>query len=368
MNPTEELPDLFRFEDGTRVRTVEDWRARRREMLDLIQDIEYGHLPPAPATTPGRLLNSHSVSRLGGARHAIYHLEPGEDSRCRFSLDLKVPSDDGPLPVILNGDACWCYQTDEVQRAVLDRGYILATFNRTEVAPDVRTGGRSGGLFDVYPDADFGALAAWAWAYHRCVDFLRTLDVVDDDRIAATGHSRGGKAVLLAGATDERIAVTAPNNSGCAGAGCFRVGGESDERLANILDKFPYWFSPRFKEYIGRENELPFDQHALKALVAPRPLLTTEALGDLWANPRGTWHTHLAAREAYRFLDAEDDIGIFYREGPHRHGLDDWQVLLDFADWKLKGQKPERDFSRSPFENESPVFSWSASSPGAEVG
>ncbi len=55
---------------------------------------------------------------------------------------------------------------------------------------------------------------------------------------------------------------------------------------------------------------MPFDQHFLKALVAPRALLSTEGLGDLWSNPSGTWQTYLAAREVCRFLGAEERIGI----------------------------------------------------------
>ena len=363
MNPTDELPDPFRFEDGRRVQTVEDWRTRRDELRELIMGIEYGPLPPVPGETEGAELHTHTVERFGDARHSVYQLTPGGIADCRFTLDLKVPPGEGPFPVILNGDGCWCYLTDEVQTAVLERGYILAAFNRTEIVPDCPHRGRSGGLFDHYPREYFGSISARAWGYHRCVDFLSGLDVVDADRIAVTGHSRGGKTVLLAGATDERIALTAPNNSGCGGAGCFRVEGEGSETIEDILGMVPYWFSPRFQDYIGREKELPFDQHSLKALVAPRPLLSTEALGDLWANPRGTWHTHRAAREVYRFLDAEDDIGISYRGGPHRHGAEDWQTLLGFADWKFKGKEPEQNFKSSPFEDEKTAFSWSAPAP-----
>ena len=34
------------------------------------------------------------------------------------------------------------------------------------------------------------------------------------------------------------------------------------------MKSVPYWYGPRWGEYIGREEALPFDQHALKALVA----------------------------------------------------------------------------------------------------
>ena len=79
----------------------------------------------------------------------------------------------------------------------------------------------------------------------------------------------------------------------------------------------------------------PFDQHELKAAVAPRPFFETEALGDLWANPEGSQVTHTAAREAYTFLGIPEKIGIVYREGKHDQMTSDFEALLDFADFQF---------------------------------
>ena len=358
--PISELPDPFRFAGGSRVRTPEEWKRRRRELLDQILDIEYGRLPPVPARTEGIPLSLHVVKYLGDARHEQYRLTTGPSPSISFVLNLLIPKGDGPFPVILRGDGCWRDAREGIASEVLKRGYILAEFNRTEIVPDRVESVRRTGLRLVCPDGDYGALAAWAWGFHRCVDFLVTLEQVDAAHIAVTGHSRGGKTALLAGATDERIALTAPNNSGCGGAGCFRWPGPKCETMGVIVDKMGFWFSPRLKEFVGREAELLFDQHSLKALVAPRALLSTEALGDLWANPSGTWQSHLAAREAYRFLSVGEKIGIWYREGGHEHGLADWQALLDFADWQFRGKRPATRFDINPFPNLPPAFSWSA--------
>lgn len=42
------LPDPFKFDDGTPVRTKADWDCRRSQIAALIQGYEAGELPPAP--------------------------------------------------------------------------------------------------------------------------------------------------------------------------------------------------------------------------------------------------------------------------------------------------------------------------------
>jgi hypothetical protein len=345
---TPTLPDLFTLNSGVHLSSPSEWLYHRQELLEAILPLEYGSIPPAVPIRAERL-NEHILRSPEQPRHAQYRLVAGTEPPVTYVLDLLIPEGNGPRPVVLNGDLCWRYLNDEITRLVLGRGYILAAFNRTEIVPDHNEYGRSIGLYAAFPDLDFAALSAWAWGYHRAVDFLLTLPEVDGEKIVISGHSRGGKAVLLAGATDERIALTNPNNSGCGGAGCYRIQGAGSETLADILRRYGYWFNPRLPAYIGREGELPFDQHFLKAAVAPRLLLTTEALGDLWGNPSGTWHTHQAAREIYRNLGIEQKIGIWYREGGHAHSLADFQALLDFSDWQFFGKPPQEQFDYNPF-------------------
>lgn len=342
------LPELLRFTDGRPVTSPAEWRARRGELLAMLQELAFGHLPPAPARVSAYFLHEYDLSPEEQIAGKIYRIT-AEPYGLSLLVKVITPHASGPFPVIIDGDEGWRYLTNEVQCTVARRGYALALFHRVEIAPDNGANARDFGLYTACPEGDFGALAAWAWGYHRVVDFVLGLEHIDSARIAVTGHSRGGKAALLAGATDERIALTAPNNSGCGGSGCLRYPDDGGERLANILRAFPYWFSPRLADYIGREQELPFDLHSLKALVAPRALLTTEALGDLWASPRGTWLTHAATREVYRFLEAEDALGIYYREGQHEHSLSDWKTLLDFADARFFGKPALRDFQANPW-------------------
>ena len=359
--PRVELPDPLLMRSGSRVATAAQWRERRREIFDLMVPLEYGELPPAPLRTACEELHTAVVKRLGGARLMSLRVQTGEQSA--FTLRLFVPAGNGAFPVLVNGDGCWHYASDEVLAAVLARDMAFAQFNRVEIAPDVTGGHATPGVNPFFPGRPCAALAAWAWGYHRAVDALHPLDFIDRNQIAVVGHSRGGKAALLAGATDERITLTSANNSGAAGAGCFRWQGPGSETLADVVTAFPHWFGPRLKEFAGRENELPFDQHFLKALIAPRALLTTEALADHWANPSGSWQTHRAAREVYDFLGASDNIAIAFREGGHEHKLSDWTTLLDFCDTIFRGKPRAAGLECNPFPDLPRPFSWRQPAP-----
>jgi dienelactone hydrolase len=368
-----ELPDPFARNDGSRVEKAGDWAARRAELLELVQAYEYGHLPPAvpvsveeqPWKPSGKQAQEAEAKRAAdavplpqGATVKQFVLKTGPGGKVSVPLILTVPAGKGPFPAIIRGDLCWGRVDSRIAAEVASRGYLLAEFDRTAIVPDEK-GERNVGLYTLYPDHDFAALAAWAWGFHRVADYLMTRDDVQKDHVAVTGHSRGGKCALLAGATDERIALTAPNNSGCGGAGCYRVQAPKSEDIGAITKNFPHWFHARFPQFIGKVDRLPIDQHSVKALVAPRALLSTEALGDLWANPEGSQQSHLAAKEVYEFLGVPEKIAIVFREGDHEHNLADWQVLLDFADVRFFGKTVARQFDELKFPANK-TYAWTA--------
>ncbi len=346
------LPDPLVMNDGRKVTTRSAWFQRRREITDMLLYYEYGHLAPAPPAITSTVQSTKQLEGTGATEKTVLlSLDP--DSRLTFRMIMTIPPGKGPFPAIVKGDLCWGRVSPKVIDEAVKRGYIIAEFDRTELAPD--SNDRTKGVYTLYPDYDWTVLGAWAWGYQRAVDFLSSLNYVIKSRVAITGHSRGGKAALLAGALDVRIALTVPNGSGCGGAGSYRVLGEKCEDLAAITNRFPYWFQPRLKEFVGHVDQMPFDQHFLRALVAPRPQLSTEALGDLWANPSGTQASYLAARKVYEFLGAGGRIGIHYREGKHEQNETDWQALLDFADQQFFKKKVETKFDSLPFPEALPA-------------
>ncbi|MFT5374689.1 MAG: hypothetical protein ACI906_001509 [Candidatus Latescibacterota bacterium] len=328
------------------------WPQRRTELYETIVPHEYGGMPPQGAKTHA-IRHSHStIGGWDGVTYATFevHTTFADGQELSQMLSLWIPPGDGPFPVLLNGDGCWRYFDDATVQRTLARGNIAASFNRTEAAADNRDAYRKTGLYRIFPDASFGVLSAWAWAYHRCIDALVEMPQVRADAIAISGHSRGGKAALLAGATDERIALTNPNDSGTGGSGPNHLKAERAETVDSFFDSGNiFWFGQGFADHRYRDGELAYDQHFLHALVAPRALLVTEAYEDKAANPPGSYAACVDAQAVYQLLDAPGKIGWALREGGHGHNPIDFEALLDFMDLHLHKMPLQRDFQRPLF-------------------
>ena len=123
----------------------------------------------------------------------------------------------------------------------------------------------------------------------------------------------------------------------------------------NAVGAFPHWFRPDFKQFVGKVERLPIDQHELIALVAPRALLITEGINDIWINPQGSQLTYLAAAKVYEFLGARDRISIRYRPVGHIPSNED---LLDYADHVFFGKPLTDDFGKLAYPEETRGFDW----------
>ena len=375
-----ELPDPLIQMNGRRVTSKREWvNQRRPELKQLFQHYMYGQLPPAPAKI------EFSVERVdkkffgGKATKKEVWISFGSTNQPRIHLLVVTPNGrTKPVPVFLGMNFCgnhavvndptmpispaWFYNSckgctnnhaTEASRGSeldnwaieqsIDRGYAVATFYSGDVVPDIADAIDAARAQLGSPDC--GAIAAWAWGFHRGVDYLVTDRAIDTKRIAVVGHSRNGKTALLAAALDERIALAIPLQAGCGGTAPSR--GKVGESVKQINDRFPHWFNAEFKKFNEQPERLPFDQHALIALVAPRPVLLANATEDQWANPDGQFTMLQAADPVYRLLKAgglnaarmpetgrliDSPLGYYIRPGKHSMTRDDWKVFLDFAD------------------------------------
>jgi hypothetical protein len=384
-----ELPDPLVMLNGQKVTTKEQWVEKRRpELRELFQHYMYGYLP-APEKITAKVEREDKKAFDGKATLKEVTIAFGPPETPPIHLLLVVPNArKGPAPVFVGMNFCgnhalvkdpavrlptvWMYPrntgvkdnkaTDAGRGSQIDvwaleqsinRGYAVATFYNGDVDPD-RTDVRAGiqphlRKKDTKPSPhDWGTIAAWAWGIHRVVDYLITDKDLDKERIAVVGHSRLGKTALLAAAFDDRIALSIPHQAGCGGTAPSR--GKVGESVTKINTSFPHWFSGTFKEFNDRPEKLPFDQNCLVALVAPQPVLFSNAVEDTWANPEGQFQVLKAADPVYRLLGAggldakempennklvDSKLGYYIRPGKHSMTTEDWKVFLDFADKQL---------------------------------
>ena len=246
----------------------------------------------------------------------------------------------------------------KVHARVFERGYALVIYHYQDTGEDTIGREEDGSwsfrrtrYYPAYPGYDWGLAAGWAWGLSRCIDYLEHEAFVDRGRIIAVGHSRIGKAVLVAGAFDERIAVVAPAGSGAGGTGAYRFNGTRGggrEGLADMMRKYPNWFSPNLYQFAVDVDRLPIDQHWLIALAAPRAFISLEGTDDQNCVPNALKQAVAGAMPAYELLGVPQRLGVHY--AAHRHALadDDWAALLDFADQQLFGRTVARRFDQFP--------------------
>ena len=244
------------------------------------------------------------------------------------------------------------------RRALFERGYALVTYHYQDTGEDTigrnldgSWAFRSTRVFPAYPDHDWGLLAGWAWGLSRVIDYLETQPFADRSRLAAIGHSRLGKAVLVAGAFDERLALVAPAGSGAGGTGAYRFNGAGRggrEGLADMMRKYPNWFSPHLYQFAGSVERLPFDQHWLIALIAPRAFLSLEGTDDQNCVPNALKQAWRGAAPGFKLLNAAGRLGVHYADHPHMLADEDWDAFLDFADQQFRGVTVTRRFDRFP--------------------
>lgn len=402
--PEYTLPDPLVMQDGTPVETAEQWTEKRRpELLNLFAEEMFGKaVLRATGESPIRMhvkkLDSAPVFDGGGIRHQLeLTLYAGEsptesDPKVGFLVYTPVPvagSKKFPMFLGLNFQGNHTVSADpgielrdtwsrkekkaipaeDADRGkaskrfpvelILERGYAIGTAYYEEWEPDFDGGIHLGVRRLLYkenekqnPD-EADAIATWAWGLgmllNAVTQFSDKLEV-DPTQVAVFGHSRLGKTSLWAGAIDERFAMVISNDSGCGGAALNRR--EFGETVHRINTVFPHWFCDNFRKYNKSIADLPFDQHELIALIAPRPVYIASASKDLWADPRGEFLSGLHADPVYRLLGTEgfgdvrefpgieEPVGkvIRYhnREGEHDLLEYDWIRYLDFADEYLR--------------------------------
>ena len=293
------LPDPFLKVDGTRIASKADWRCRRAEISQQIQF--WGSGPKGAPPT-------NLTATLTGGSLTVAVTQSG--ATINLSATITTPSGAGPFPLIIGMNT----PTGSLP-ANLFTGVATMTFTSSQLVPDPLNVTRGAGTyFTMYPDHNTGAMIEWAWGVSRLIDGLyktASTNKIDLTRIAVTGCSFQGKMALYAGAFDERIALTIPEESGGGGEASWRfmatqTGTEDLEAAQGTA-----WYATNLKQFTNAlAPKLPYDMHELVAMVAPRAILAIENTGiDRLGSQAGSVSMK-AATEVYKALGVPDRIGF----------------------------------------------------------
>jgi pimeloyl-ACP methyl ester carboxylesterase len=370
--PPYSIPDPLVCADGTKVTDRQSWEQKRRpELLELFRKYEYGRAPADQKVSFDVIATDTNAMDGAATFKSIKITASQQDRSYSFPFSLMVPKQHqkpvGCFLLINNRGVSSADPTRKTKdefwpvEQIIARGYAAAVFQTTDVDLDkngdeARAKGVRGALISPgKPNEDaWATLAAWAWGASRVMDYLQTDSDIDASHVAVVGHSRGGKTALWAGAQDQRFALVISNDSGCGGAALSkRIFGET---VALIDKSFPYWFCGNFHQFDNREDQLPFDQHELLALIAPRALAVASADEDFWADQRGEFLSLAAASPVYALYGfsriepnempplqsplTRGPLSCHIRPGGHGLTLYDWQSYLDFADKVWKKDRP----------------------------
>ena len=370
------LPNPLVLANGRPVTSAKMWWTERRPQIEeLFNEDILGRVPArVPKVTWQVVSETHEKNGDVAVitRKLVGHVDNSGDPAITVNIDLtlSIPANAaGPVPVIMEFGFSREFMEMLIKRfpqfkpppgptweqQVLARGWGYAEYVPTSVQPDNGARLREGiiGLANRgkarRPD-QWGALRAWAWGASRALDYFETDPAVDAHQVGIEGHSRYGKAALVAMAYDPRFAIGYISSSGEAGAKLYRR--NYGEQIGNIAASGEYhWMAGNFLKYDGPLTvaDLPVDAHELIALCAPRPVFisagTTEA-GDGWVDAKGMFLAAVAAGPVYRLLGKKDlgatvfpPVGtaliggdIAFRQHTDGHSpAPNWPTFLEFA-------------------------------------
>ena len=378
-NPYPVLPDPLLLNNGKRVTDAETWWKRRRTEIVAAFDREvYGRIPDNVPPVAWQVIETKQELKYEVpvvSKKIVGHVDNTSYPLVNVDIQLSVTTPanaSGPVPVMMElsfvfppgfkfPSGMQAPAGPTWQEQVLKKGWGYASLIPVSAQPDNGAGLTLGiiGLTNLGRSRkleDWGALRAWAWAASRALDYFETDKAVDAKRVGLEGHSRYGKAVLVAMAYDQRFAIAYVSSSGAAGAKLHRR--NWGELVENVAASGEYhWMAGNFLKYAGplTSNDLPIDSHELIALCAPRPVFIGAGdKGDEWVDARGMFMAAAAAGPVYRLLGKRDlgtntfpeietaliDGDIAYRQhrGGHTTGPN-WPTFLTFADRYLGASK-----------------------------
>lgn len=327
----------------------------REKTIQILLSEEYGFVDTEGVDWKVSILKERGEDPYSGIyagkckKHIKFQFTLSKKGRsASFPVDLFLPNTNEDFPLVvnldfqLNAETCYCPLEE-----IMEQNVAVARVLYTDITSDDNDfeNGIAPLLSDRTDPHGAGKIAIWAYAAGTIGNYMLAQNYVKADALYVAGHSRLGKTALLAAALYPQFVGVHSNNSGCSGVSVSRE--KHGETVEIICRLFPFWFAPKYQEYAGRECEMPFDQHYLTALIAPRKLCVATAERDEWADTEAQYISLEAATVIYKKCGVEGlvcpnglmktgmssnqgQIALIMREGPHYFSRHDWNFFINF--------------------------------------
>lgn len=272
------------FEDGTSVKSVNDWQKRRTEIRNAWQAV-IGNWPPLIAAPKIQYKQKTHLENF--TRHRV-SVEIAPDSQTVDGY-LFIPDGPGPFAAVLvvyyNAEtgAGLAGELRDYAYQLAKRGFVTLSIGTPafcSLTPPYRPL-----CSQSKEEPPLQPLSALAYVAANCHTALANMPNVDASRIGIVGHSYGGKWAMFASCFYDRFACAAWSDPGIV----------FDESRANVNYWEPWYLgyetnhqrkagipsieNPRTGAYavlVRQEHDL----HELHALMAPRPFLVSGGAED----------------------------------------------------------------------------------------
>ena len=316
------------FDDGSPVRTPQDWTKRRGEIR------KYWHAAmgewPAILEKPAvKILETADREGITQQRIAI------ETASGRTVEDayLLTPPGKGPFPAVVvvfyeakTGVGLGKAEFRDFAWQLAKRGFVTLSL-----------GGDPNTYYPNKATCKIQPLSFHAYEAANCRQALANLPNVDPKRIGVTGHSYGGKWAMFASCLDDKFAAAAWSDGGVV----------FDEARSNVNFWEPWYLgfdidlkeqrkagipndkNPRtgpYAKFLAEKRDL----HELHALMAPRPFLVSGGSED----PPARWKTLNHAVAVNELLGAENRVAMTNRKA-HSPSAESNEQLYAFFEWSL---------------------------------
>lgn len=305
---------VLRFRDGRPVRTPQEWRERRAEILKEWTEL-LGPWPPLLENPSFKIQFSEDV---GDHRRDRIEFEtaPGR----KTSGYLLVPKGKGPFPAVVDvfyfpDDGAGLRESRRRQNdfgyQLVRRGFVALCMGQNPTPPEPN----ADLYYPTWDQAQHQPLSHLAYVAANAHTLLARRSDVDPARIGIVGHSYGGKWALFAGALSEKFAAVAVSDPGIV----------FDEARPNVNYWEPWYLGyeagkkPRARGVVRPDSprtgsykimiERGMDLHELQALIAPRPFFVAGGSED----PPSRWRALNHGVAVNRLLGYENRVGMANR-------------------------------------------------------